>query len=81
MRHIRVYLQPSATDDEIDTLMWKIAKEPFTGAVYVVNETPPNIASTPTGGSDTVTGLLSQPENIPSNQLVSVPPTSGNASR
>jgi DNA modification methylase len=42
----------------------------FAGAGY-------NTASTPTGGSDTVTALLSQPENIPSNQPVSVPPTSG----
>jgi len=37
----------------------------------------PNIASTPTGGSAPVSGQLSTPEDIPSNQPVSVPPTSG----
>jgi hypothetical protein len=45
--------------------------------IYFCVKHAPNTASTPTGGSDTVTGLLSKPKNIPSNQIEPSPPTSG----
>lgn len=40
-------------------------------------ETPPNTACTPTSGSATASAVLFAPQNKPSNQLVSVPPTCG----
>ena len=46
------------------------------GADLLIVLNAPSTASTPTGESDTVTGQLSTPENIPSNQVEPVPPTS-----